>query len=426
MVIVLNPSHLEHAMALRSNLMRGNPQLEACLISDPAHVTPGSVGVHVSKIQQALFSTNNASIDGNELATMTYGPSTVAAVLAFKGPPRNILGPGQLTPDNIVGKRTILALDSEMFAIEHANAVFDADFGTISWIEPRPSPITKAIQALDLNPGWIPKAALGLIMVSNTAPPFIVNDFTAFKAAKDFRGMMSCRVRITVDGVTDAISVTSISNFVEAGFTPPASVAKAKNNSVVFGFGEESQVDSKIPAVMRSFTQGELSSVSSVVFGARHPNSSITAAPANQQVVFNAIVKFRANPAEDAEGVKQPEPGILFHVPWVWCETLVTYGGQLKFNLFGAGSLYPSHAWYINGNQTRQVIQSCDTSFPVFPGTSLINESAMILTSFFKSGVPAALPQQPLAAEAGLSGSVSTHPNTAASGVTAVSTTFVL
>jgi hypothetical protein len=40
-----------------------------------------------------------------------YGDSTAEKVLAYKGPPRNILGPGQLKPDNIVGIQTIRRLD---------------------------------------------------------------------------------------------------------------------------------------------------------------------------------------------------------------------------------------------------------------------------------------------------------------------------
>jgi peptidoglycan hydrolase-like protein with peptidoglycan-binding domain len=43
-----------------------------------------------------------------------YGPSTEAAVLNFKGPPRNILGPGQKKPDAIVGIKTIHQLDQEI------------------------------------------------------------------------------------------------------------------------------------------------------------------------------------------------------------------------------------------------------------------------------------------------------------------------
>ena len=42
-------------MALLSRLFRGVPALEACLVQDASHVTLGTVGPHVPKIQKALL-----------------------------------------------------------------------------------------------------------------------------------------------------------------------------------------------------------------------------------------------------------------------------------------------------------------------------------------------------------------------------------
>lgn len=42
-------------MGLKSKLIRNDPKLQQCLLNDNAHVTPGAVGDHVSKIQTALF-----------------------------------------------------------------------------------------------------------------------------------------------------------------------------------------------------------------------------------------------------------------------------------------------------------------------------------------------------------------------------------
>jgi hypothetical protein len=49
--------------------------------------------------------------------------------LAYKGPPRNILGPGQLKPDNIVGIQTIHRLDSDI-QFKPAPAL---EFGSTQW-----------------------------------------------------------------------------------------------------------------------------------------------------------------------------------------------------------------------------------------------------------------------------------------------------
>jgi hypothetical protein len=106
-------------MALNSKLFSGDSRLGACSTTHSAHVTLGSVGDHVSKIQAALFMIDSVSIDSGELAARRYGSSTAAAVLKFKQK-RNIINPSyQTQADNIVGKMTIQALDEEMVRIEH-------------------------------------------------------------------------------------------------------------------------------------------------------------------------------------------------------------------------------------------------------------------------------------------------------------------
>ena len=71
-------------MPLRSRLFSGDKKLEACLVSDAAHVTPNARGPHVAKIHTALFIVNEASVASRELESQTYGSSTAAAVLTFK------------------------------------------------------------------------------------------------------------------------------------------------------------------------------------------------------------------------------------------------------------------------------------------------------------------------------------------------------
>ncbi|MGA2400728.1 MAG: hypothetical protein ABSG91_03360 [Syntrophobacteraceae bacterium] len=105
-------------MPLQSRLFQGDPALEACLVSDPAHVTQGAAGNHVAKIQTALATLDGLQIDPGELSAKRYGASTAAAVLAFKKK-RNIINRSyQTQADNIVGKMTIAALDKEMLMHE--------------------------------------------------------------------------------------------------------------------------------------------------------------------------------------------------------------------------------------------------------------------------------------------------------------------
>jgi hypothetical protein len=107
-------------MPLISRFFRGDTKLEACLVSDPAHVTEGAAGEHVSKIQTALFVLDGAKIDQGELYAKHYGRSTAAAVLSYKRK-RNVINYSyQTQADNIVGKMTIAALDKGMFQYELA------------------------------------------------------------------------------------------------------------------------------------------------------------------------------------------------------------------------------------------------------------------------------------------------------------------
>ncbi|HXW69869.1 MAG TPA: hypothetical protein VEK34_00240 [Methylocella sp.] len=101
-------------MGLNSTLFRGDQALEACLVHDNAHLTRGAVGDHVTKIHSALVALDNATIDVAEVQEKRYGPSTAAAVLAFKRKRRIINFSYETRADDIVGKMTIAAMDREM------------------------------------------------------------------------------------------------------------------------------------------------------------------------------------------------------------------------------------------------------------------------------------------------------------------------
>jgi hypothetical protein len=105
-------------MTLQSALFSGDRDLQACLVQDRAHVTIGAVGDHVTKIHSALTVIENASIDISELRESRYGPSTAAAVLAYKRKRQIINLSYQTQADDIVGKMTIAAMDHEIAAIE--------------------------------------------------------------------------------------------------------------------------------------------------------------------------------------------------------------------------------------------------------------------------------------------------------------------
>jgi len=112
-------------MGLKSKLFTipFDAKLEACLVSDPDHITPGSKGEHVRKIQIALNQLSNGKLflvmDGD------YGPKTALAVKSYKNAPsRRILQSWQTTADDIVGQRTIKSLDDEMDVLENELPLF--------------------------------------------------------------------------------------------------------------------------------------------------------------------------------------------------------------------------------------------------------------------------------------------------------------
>jgi hypothetical protein len=113
------------AMPLQSNLFKNDANLQACLVDDGAHVTPGARGEHVGKIQIALKALGDVEISASETASKTYGSSTAAAVLSYKQKRRIINFSYQNQADNIVGKMTIASLDQEMQKLDRPPVAID-------------------------------------------------------------------------------------------------------------------------------------------------------------------------------------------------------------------------------------------------------------------------------------------------------------
>jgi hypothetical protein len=105
-------------MALHSKLFVGDAALESAAVSNPAHIKLGDRGPHVRKIQTALILLESARIAYDEARGSFYGPSTAAAVLAYKQKRSIINRSYQTQADDIVGKMTIASLDEEMRAWE--------------------------------------------------------------------------------------------------------------------------------------------------------------------------------------------------------------------------------------------------------------------------------------------------------------------
>jgi hypothetical protein len=301
--------------------------------------------------------------------------------------------------------------------------------GSISWIDEDPNPVWTSAQAGLLEPAWVAKTYLGLAATKNDAPPKSLPDFKGYQAKKDFRSLTYCKFYLDIDDATGTINEFRVLDAVhDGGWTPffklrhwPLSIMSI-DKDILFNWK---------PA------QGEASSLSLVNTQARHKCTTIKGVSPAETVLVNALIKFRAGSHTDDVGVDVV--GCPFHVPWVWCETLLTFAsGKLK--LYGVGSLFPSHAWYLDDNQVKTTQQLADDTFPLSwtktialnPSLQMIPDplyvtvptgptivlSALKIYPILSAGAPASSSskQAPLADEAGRTGPVDAHRYTVTAG----------
>lgn len=299
----------------------------------------------------------------------------------------------------------------------------DIKIGTVSWINEKPNPIWFSGKAALLEPDWVPKTYIGLAATANQPPPDRLADFPGYRKGKDFRALMYCHLRLTIDDQTRRVNKVEVLDAVhDAGWTPPFRVREYPLTGARFW-------DRDIWS--STWHAGEASPISVVRTEARHPNSAITI-PASERVLVNGLIKFRAGANTDRVGVKSA--GCPYHVPWVWCEMALTYDGT-RLKLYGRGSVFPTHHWYLDGAKVAAQAQVGDATFPspppiVVPPASVpypavriavprpltINVTALKLYPVLSKGAPASGPQTALSADAGRAGAVDGHPHTVSAG----------
>jgi len=202
----------------------------------------------------------------------------------------------------------------------------EVTIASVSWISRTPNPITLAVEAKTLAPEWVPKTCIGLAATSNPDPQLTVADFNTFRTEKNFRACTYCRLGLITDDKTGAVkTAVAIESWVDPGYTPPFS--KWSFPSTVPG----SILEWDFSVWDSGWYPGEASPLSQVSIKSRHPNSTITGVPASEAVLVNSLIKFRAGKHTDDLGINTVK--CPFHVPWVWCETLIT---------LAAGKLAPS------------------------------------------------------------------------------------
>lgn len=300
---------------------------------------------------------------------------------------------------------------------------YKINFGTVSWIDPKHLPSTGLHHlAFTKEHMWVVKAVMGLTATANyTPPPGSLPDVADYQPTRAYRALTSGYVELEVDPKTKAIRNLDMFRLSVAnpGWTPPFARSKFKYAALD-------------PSVWdRDYHSGELSPLSQVMVGKRHPNGILgTSAGTGEQTVAHALLKVRAGAHVDDLGLSKV--GAPFHVPWVWCELLLTYDQrQARLKLYGVGSIFPSHAWYLAGEQRFTTPQIGDNLIPgvLFPAVEmvvgggpvfhnfLIRPEQMNLYRVFRKGSLGIGPQTSLASESSQSaGPVTSHVYTVEAG----------
>ena len=180
-------------MALQSKLFRGDPKLEAAAVLDTAHITIGARGEHVLKIQYAL-----TVLDGVNIAEDgAYGAETAAAVLAYKRK-RNIINRSyQTQADDIVGKMTMVSLDTEMLRHEIVPRAPVRIIPRFYWVARPPKSPASFPGELIMQP-----FSTGTFDVIDGLPGSVVIEDPAIAKIKSVRGLPGDRLAVTGVGFT--------------------------------------------------------------------------------------------------------------------------------------------------------------------------------------------------------------------------------
>jgi hypothetical protein len=283
----------------------------------------------------------------------------------------------------------------------------EVTLGCVSWINSVPTPVYFGASAFVYEPAWVPKTYIGLAATANADPGDRLPDFTAFRGSRDFRALMYCRIAFDLDATGGRISDFQVLDAVhDPGFTPPFRMRAFPSTVLSF--------DTNIYS--NSWYPGEASPLSLVNTQTRHTNTAIGSIAANETVLVNGVIKFRAGTHTDNVGVNSVK--CPYHVPWVWSEVLLTWAAG-RFKLYGRGSIFPSHSWYLNGERVAKFGQVGDLSLPrrqvagsYVKNLYTIAVEQMQIYPVLSAGASATGPQRPPSLDVGLTTPIDGQPNT--------------
>jgi len=254
--------------------------------------------------------------------------------------------------------------------------------GSVSWIHQQITPVKLLTDGKLLDPNWLPQTYIGLYATKNPAPPATL-DFSNYQKTKQFRAMTFAALEVeTADDDSKVLSVTVTDSILDPGWTPPFDRTITLLTRVYVP--EASMAD---PA----FYAGELGLGSAILPRIRHRNTTLTMTVAPDDVVASGLIFFRAGKHTDDIGVNTVK--CPYHVPWVWCEWLVTHKAG-KFTMYGTGSAFPTHTFYAQGARFDQQDEPTDARLPTSWRHPLtIDTSTLRVYPVLTAGAPASGPQ---------------------------------
>ena len=213
---------------------------------------------------------------------------------------------------------------------------------SISWIDRNGIPNIGLGFVASAGMKWHKRVIMGLLATSNPPPAKTIENIETFRQRKQYRA-------ITHYKHSEFHNFDSYT-IVDAGYTP------AFNKS-----GLNTQIMTYIPDMLLKDSlndpkpyPGDKSPLSAIVKDKLHSCSTLTI-PNGSDVIISSLIKFRAGEHTDETGINDAISPT--HVPWVWCEcALIRNGGT--YSLITNGSIFPSHAWYLNGQQVGMSLQA--------------------------------------------------------------------
>lgn len=219
----------------------------------------------------------------------------------------------------------------------------------ISWIDERGLPMVDTPFLLRAGAGsWPHKVIVGLVATSNPEPSVGYASAEQFLLPRQYRAALGLSLR--------DLKLVQAETRIDPGYTPPPNNAKLGSwfKSMV-PLGDD-----------LTYYPGEASALSGVVAGKLHASSHFSV-PAGWAVIVSALIKFRAGAHTDAVGIDKADSPV--HVPWVWCEYALVQR-QKNYRLLALGSRFPSHAWYVNGQQVGKSLQRPVNATKIEPAIS--------------------------------------------------------